>query len=462
MARQPKSRPTIRAKGRATMRRIAPVLFALLLIVVVPNTSLGYAVLTHEAIIDSMWVHDITPVLLKKFPEASEDALREAHGYAYGGAIIQDMGYYPFGSHFYSDLTHYVRTGEFVDALLRDAQDVKEYAFAIGALSHYWADNGGHPIATNVSVPILYPKLKRQFGKLVTYEQNPTAHIQTEFGFDVLQIAQGHYASDEYHEFIGFRVAKPLLERAFKETYGLELASLFTNLDLALGTYRHSVATLIPTMTRVAWETTKRDLAKKGLAQPGTVTADSVKAQSPDRRAALTRDKFLYNLSRSAYTKDWGDQYQKPSFLDNVLSFLFRLLPGFGPFRSFGIKPSTPETELLFMRGFDSTTVLYRRSLVQLGANSLELEDRDLDTGKPTQPGEYSLANGAYGQLLHSIASRKFRDVTPSLRANIMTFFRDTTMRTGTKKDSVAWKQVLRDLTGLRETETAAHPTGQR
>jgi Zinc dependent phospholipase C len=448
------------AKKRKTTHRAAQVLFALLLICVVPNMSLGYSVLTHEAIIDSMWVHDITPVLLKRFPGATADELREAHAYAYGGAIIQDMGYYPFGSKFYSDLTHYVRSGDFVEALLRDAQDIKEYAFAVGALSHYWADNGGHPIATNPSVPILYPKLKSQFGSRVTYEQNPAAHIQTEFGFDVLQIAQGHYASQDYHDFIGFSVAKPLLQRAFKETYGIELASLFSNLDLALGTYRHTVSTLIPTMTRVAWETAKRELAKRGVAQASTVTADSVKAQAPKAGAAMTRDKFLYNLSRSAYSKEWGDQYSKPSFLDRVLAFLFRIMPKIGPFRSLNAMPSTPATELLFMRGFDSTTVAYRKSLVQLGANNLQLEDRDLDTGKPTRSGEYARANGTFEHLLHSIAGNKFQDVTPELRANLLAFFRDTTMRTGTKKDSVAWSQTLRDLNGLRAADSTAHPPG--
>jgi hypothetical protein len=433
-----------------TKRRVAQVLVAIALVFVVPNMSFGYAVLTHEAIIDSMWVHDITPVLLKKFPGATIDELRVAHGYAYGGAIIQDMGYYPFGSRYYSDLTHYVRSGDFVLALLRDSQDLNEYAFAIGAMSHYWADNGGHPIATNVSVPLLYPKLEKKFGTNVTYEENPSAHMQTEFGFDVLQIAQGHYASEEYHNFIGFQVAKPLLERAFKETYGIELASLFTNLDLAIGTYRHTVSSLIPTMTRVAWNSTKDDLAKKGVAKAATVTSDSVKAQAPNPGPSITRDKFLYNLSRSAYSKEWGDQYQKPSFLDRVLSWLFEVLPKIGPLKSFAIKPSTHETELLFMRGFDSTTVAYRRSLVRLSANTLELEDRDLDTGRPTREGEYKSANATYSHLLHSVAKTEFRDVTPELRANIVAFYRDTTMRAGSKKDSVAWKATLSDLQVLR------------
>ena len=176
------------------IKRVTEITLALLLVCLIANTTLGYSVLTHEAIIDSVWDIDIKPLLLKRFPAASVDELREAHAHAYGGAIIQDMGYYPFGSKFFSDLTHYVRSGDFVEALIRDSQDINEYAFAIGALCHYCADNDGHLIATNPSVPILYPKLRRQYGNIVTYYENPAAHIQTEFGFDVLQVAQGHHS----------------------------------------------------------------------------------------------------------------------------------------------------------------------------------------------------------------------------------------------------------------------------
>jgi hypothetical protein len=439
-----------RAVNSPWRRRLAQILVALALVLVVPNMSFGYAVLTHEAIIDSMWEHDITPVLLKKFPGATPDELRVAHGYAYGGAIIQDMGYYPFGSKYYSDLTHYVRSGDFVIALLKDASDINDYAFAVGALSHYWADNGGHPIATNVSVPLLYPKLEKKFGTVVTYEENPTAHMQTEFGFDVLQIAQGHYASESYHDFIGFRVAKPLLERAFRETYGVELSSLFTNLDLAIGTYRHTVSSLIPTMTKVAWNSTKNDLAKKGVAKDSTVKSDSIKVEAATPVSTRTRDKFLYNLSRADYAKEWGEQYQKPSFFERVLSWLFQVLPKIGPLSAFAIKPSTHATELLFMRGFDSTTVAYRRSLVKLGADNLELPNRDLDTGRPTQVGEYHTANDAYAKLLHKVAHSDSPNITPELRANIIAFYSDTTMRAGSKKDSVAWRATLSDLQLLR------------
>jgi hypothetical protein len=167
---------------------------------------------------------------------------------------MQDMGYYPFGSHFFTDLAHYVRSGDFVQALLRDSRDLNEYAFALGALAHYAADTNGHRLGINPVVPMLYPKLKRKYGDEVTYADAPAAHLKTEFGFDVLQIAKGRYASDAFHDFIGFEVSKPLLERVFPRIYSLELPDVFGALDLSLGTYRRTVSGLLPKMTKVAWE----------------------------------------------------------------------------------------------------------------------------------------------------------------------------------------------------------------
>ena len=206
----------------------------------------AYSVLTHEAIIDSLWLDGIRPVLLQRFPESTEEQLKEAHAYVYGGSIIQDLGYYPFGSHYFSDLVHYVRTGDFLQALLDESTDLNEYAFAIGAVAHYGADVEGHSIAVNHAVPILYPKLRRRFGNSVSYADDPSTHLKTEFGFDVLQTARGHYASQAYHDFIGFQVSKDLLDRAFVKTYGLTLKDLFRTLDLSLGTYRFSVSQIDP------------------------------------------------------------------------------------------------------------------------------------------------------------------------------------------------------------------------
>src|SRR4029078_950579 len=135
----------------------------------------------------------------------------------------QDLGYYPFGSKFFTNLLHYVKTGDFVEALIRDAQDVTELAFAIGALCHYAADTEGHALAVNRAVPLMYPKLQRKSGDSGPYDKAPKEHILGEFAFDVLLVAHGGYQQQALHDFIGFEVAKPLLERAVRENRGLEM-----------------------------------------------------------------------------------------------------------------------------------------------------------------------------------------------------------------------------------------------
>jgi hypothetical protein len=110
---------------------------ALLLVVLMcSGGSFAYSVLTHEEIVDLVWAEQIRPPLLQRYPGLTEDQIKEAHAYAYGDAVIQDLGYYPFGSRDFSNL-HCVRSGDFVRELLLGSQDVNEYAFALGALSHY-------------------------------------------------------------------------------------------------------------------------------------------------------------------------------------------------------------------------------------------------------------------------------------------------------------------------------------
>src|SRR6201987_2198559 len=200
---------------------LVPAIVGLIFATCCASSCSGYSVLTHEAIIDSAWKESIVPVLLKRFPNATPEELLQAHAYAYGGAIIQDMGYYPFGNQFFSALTHYVRSGDFVIALLEESKDLNEYAFALGALAHYAADTSGHPLATNRSVAMMYPKLAKKYGPVITYEDKPSAHSQVEFAFDVDQVAEGHYAPKAYHDFIGFKVSKSVLERAFARTYSI-------------------------------------------------------------------------------------------------------------------------------------------------------------------------------------------------------------------------------------------------
>ena len=412
--------------------KIGALLAGLMLVISWPATAAAYSVLSHEAIIDSAWDGNIKPLLLKRFPDSTEEELREAHGYAYGGAIIQDMGYYPHGSIFFSNLAHYVRSGDFVLALLHDSKDLNEYAFALGALAHYAADLDGHRLGTNRAVPILYPKLKKKHGDSVTYEDDPLAHVKTEFGFDVLEVAKQRYAPESYHDFIGFQVAAPLLEQAFRETYGLDLRKTLSNEDKVIGSYRRDVSKLIPRATRVAWSLKEKDIEKD---VPG-----------------ITRRKFLYNLSRSSYERAWGKEYQRPTFWDHFLAALYRILPKVGPLRVLTLKTPTPETERMFQASFNATMDRYRSLLKEQGENRLNLPNSNFDVGEPTGPGKYRLNDDAHAELLDKLAEQKFADMAPELRAELLSFFSDPNAPYAIKRKPKEWSKVEAELQQLKST----------
>jgi Zinc dependent phospholipase C len=412
-------------------RRIIAFVFVFLFLCLATLECDAYSVMTHEAIIDSAWDVGIKPLLLERFPKTTHDELKTAHAYAYGGSVIQDMGYYPFGSKLFTDLLHYVRTADFVEALLRDSQNVNDYAFALGALAHYVADNNGHRLAVNVSVPVLYPKLRAKYGDRVVYDQNPGAHLKTEFGFDVLQVARGRYAPDDYRDHIGFEVARPLLAKAFEETYGLQLDSIFTNLDLAIGTYRRGVSSVVPKMTKVAWQVKKSDIQGE---IPG-----------------ITRKQFLYHLSRASYEKRWSNDYRQPGFGTKVLAFLFRLIPKVGPFSAFAFRTPTPETERFFMASFNAALTDYEHLLVeQSRTGHAELSNDNLDTGGFTGPGQYPLADKTYAELLDRLAKNHFAQTTPELRSAILDFYKDPSAPFTTKKNQKAWAKVTEEVGELR------------
>lgn len=421
------SRPAI-AKGWRLFRVRAA---AILLVVLVCGaaSSSAFSVLTHEEIVDLLWTDEIRPLLLKRYPALTEDQLKEAHAYAYGGAVIQDLGYYPFGNKEFSNLVHYIRTGDFVGELLLESQDVNEYAFALGALSHYAADIAGHP-AINQSVAIQYPKLRAKFGKSVRYAQDKTAHLKTEFGFDTVQVAKNRYASQQYHDFIGFQVSKSLLERVFPVVYGVELKNVLTHEDLAVGSYRFAVSRLIPQMTNVALQTHKKDLMR----------------EKPD----FAKQKFLYRLSRSDYERQWGKDYVKPGVGTRVLSTLLRYMPKIGPFKGLAFNNPTPQTEDLYFKSINTTVDHYRAFLEEIRSDKLVLPNCDLDSGNVTKAAEYSLTDDTYATLLAQLSERKFEGTSPELRANVLQFYFDLSVPIETKKDPPRWQGVLTELGQLK------------
>ena len=422
--------------------RVRQVLCVCLLVLALlrPEAAQAYAVLSHEAIIDAAWDGHIKALLLKEYPQATEEDLSRAQAYAYGGAIIQDMGYYPYGSPFFSDLTHYVRSGDFVRALLHDAQDLTEYAFALGALAHYAADNDGHRIGTNRAVPVLYPGLGKKYGDSVAYEDGKLAHVKTEFGFDVLEIAKERYAPDGYHDFIGFEVARRVLDQAFLETYGLELKSVLVNEEKALNSYRRDVSKLIPKATRIAWHLKK----------------DEIKDDIPD----ATKKRFLYNLSRSNYEREWGKNYRKPSPGEIFLAFLYKLIPKFGPLKVLQFRTPTPVTEHMFEASFNATLSRYRKLLIDTGEGSLQLPNDNFDVGESTRPGKYRMNDEAHARLLDELAETNFANVTAETKAELLHFYADPDAAYATKRHAKAWARVQAQLLQLQTAPVAPLAAG--
>lgn len=397
----------------------------------------AYSVLTHEAIIDAAWKESIVPVLLKRFPDATPEQLLQAHAYAYGGAIVQDMGYYPFGNSYFSDLAHYVRSGYFVLALIEESRDLNEYAFALGTLAHYAADASGHPLATNRAVAMMYPNLAKKYGPIVTYEEKPSAHMKVEFGFDVDQVAEGNYAPKAYHDFIGFEVSKPVLERAFAKTYSVDMSSIIFSVDLAIGSYHHAVSTVIPRSTKVAWHLKRREI------QNG--------------HPSETKTKFIYNISNSGYRKEWGDGYEKPGFFARFKAFLLRLVPKIGPFSAFAFHPPPPAVEQIYMHSFNESLDHYRLLLLAEGEGRLQLPNDNLDTGGLTGPAAYRLTDETYAKLLGMISGKR---ISEPLREDILSYFADLERDFATKKYPKAWQKVLTDLEKLKAQPIAGEHQG--
>ena len=369
---------------------------ALFLLIAIPSRASAYSVLAHEAMIDAAWTEQLAPMLRQRFPRASAADVARARAYAYGGSLIQDLGYYPFGSHFFTDLVHYVRSGDFVEALLRGARDVDEYAFALGALAHYASDNAAHPLAVNRALPIVYPKLRAKFGDEVLFTESPARHVMVEFAFDVLQVARGTFKADAYQELVGFEVATPLLERAFRETYGLELDDVFGNVDLAIGTYRRAASETIPDITRVAWREKR----------------DEILAANP----SITEREFVFTMTRGDYDREYGTTYRKPGLFARLVVAVFKVLPKFGPFRPLAFTPLSGETERMFLDSFAASRERYRALLRSVREGRVAIPDTDLDTGKVPVRGTNALADRTYEKLRKELARKKDLTIPTALR----------------------------------------------
>jgi hypothetical protein len=363
----------------------------------------AYSVLAHEAAIDAAWERELRPLLQQRFPRATADELERARSFAYGGSVIQDLGYYPFGNKFFSNLLHYARTGDFVESLIRNAQTVDELAFALGALAHYANDITGHPQAVNLSVPQSFPKLQAKFGDTVTYVQAPRQHVVVEFSFDVAQAARGRYGFTQYRSMLDFQVAAPLLERAFRETYGLEMDDLFADKERAISTYRYSVSQLIPALTEAAWRDKRDEILKIW----------------PD----ANRERVVFAYRPVDYEKTYGRNYQKPGKRARFLAFVYRLVPKVGPLKPLAFKAPTPETDRLFEDSLTKSHARFDALLRAVRAGGLDLPNTNFDTGRPTQAGDYALADATHAEWLETLVKDGFATAAPPVRGALEAFY---------------------------------------
>lgn len=412
-------------------------LILLLLLSTFPQPSYAYSFLTHEDMVDVAWKGSIRPLLLARFPTATAAQLHVARAYAYGGATIQDMGYYPFGNQFFSNLTHYVRSGEFVDNLFLDAQTVNEYAFAIGALSHYVGDNIGHRYATNISTPIEFPALGKKYGPVVTYDQGTHAHVRTEFAYDVEQLSQHWFAPSGYMKGIGFNVPRRLLEQAFFDTYGLPLRSVLGRPGPAIGSYRSSVKGILPDIARAEILIHRNDFPRE--------------VDTPAFHQFSKRQK------QAGLDNQWARFRSKSGFKLHFIAFMILILPKIGPISDAAIRGPNAETNRWYIESVNRSVDNYEQLLQQATKNplkSLDLPDRDLDTGNMVQPGAYRLTDKTYAQLLGRLTADPHRRVPAGLQKNILAYYSDPNAPISTKKNPNAWSRVQAELVTLRQMDS--------
>jgi Zinc dependent phospholipase C len=435
-------------------------LLAALLPIFFSQHAAAYSLLTHEQIIDLTWQDSIVPLLLSHYPNLTPAELDRARAYAYGGCVIQDIGYYPFGDQFFSDLTHYVRTGDFVLALFRNAHNADELAFAIGALSHYVGDSYGHSEATNRAVAVQFPKLEKRYGPSVNYAEGKHQHVQVEFAFDIDQVAQHHLAPLGYLRHIGLRVPQRQVALAFYQTYGLAERGSRGRQFINMSTYNMATRKFIP---RVAYALT---LLHRKHEPPEPDTPDAAEIEKESAATAMVCKWDIYRKTASIETR--------------LLAGLIVILPKFGALKLVAIKGPTPTAEADYMHSMVAATSNMRARLARFTPQKPQqrpapapayplaklealnaqhpLPNRDLDTGQVVKPGGYSLTDSTYAELLHRLAAEPARPIPPGIKADVEAYYADPNAPITTKKNRAKWEQVQADLKTLEGMPTNAAP----
>ena len=462
------------------VQRLTSLLLFVWLLLASSRSAHGYSVLSHEQLIDLSWNSTIVPILLSHYPLLTTEQLRQAHAFAYGGCVIQDLGYYPFGHALFSNLTHYVRSGDFVQSLFRNAHSADELAFAIGALSHYIGDSIGHSQATNPSVALSFPKLRAEFGSLVNYAQDKNAHGQVEFAFDINQIVKNRLPPAAYLHFIGLKVPQRQLAEAFYETYGLNIGGILGLYHPTLRTYRFGVRSFLPAFAYA-----------EALLHPQRLLADTPGPEID------VYEQHMAQLHREA---EWHRYRKKPGVGTYMLAGLIVILPKIGPIAMLSIKGPTADTEQCYIESVNLSTAALGLVLEQFAARyptagqtterarleglrkenaelsppaaldppsamrysqplpSSLVPNRDLDTGARVVPGGYPLTDETYAKLLTTVTEHPTKPIPAKLKEDIFNYYADPDAPISTKRSPKKWDQVQKHLKLLTSIPTRAEP----
>ena len=409
------------------LRHTTTFLMMVVLPLMVPSICQAFSVVAHQAVVDQAWEGTLLPAIRQRFPSATQQELEDAHAYARGGSHLPDLGYFPLGNHLFTNLLHYVRTGDFYEKALNEARSPQEYAFALGMLAHYEVDTIGHPEATNLAVPIIYPKLDQKYGASVTYADSPSAHLETEFRFDVLEISRQHGTPNLFEDSIAFKVPKGFLQRVFLETYGLKLDDLFVNYDVALNTYRWGFRILIHEGTGIAWELYREDIE---TLQPG-----------------IKRAQFVHAMSRADFVQQFGKAFLEPSYFAQFIGFLGNLVPNIGPLKRLPYKPLPDNVKQFYFRAYRNASDQYLKQVsLAVSGGRLVLPNLILDTGEPAHAGTYAPADRAYAELLDHHAQDHFAHMPKALADDMLGHFRDRDAALKFEESDEKREKILQEL----------------
>ncbi len=462
----------------ARSRTFLMLMLMLVLLFPAGRHAAAYSLLTHEQLIDLTWRDSIVPLLLSYYPELTPEDLEQARAYAYGGCVIQDIGYYPFGDEAFSNLTHYVRSGDFVVSLFRNAQNANELAFAAGALSHYLGDAIGHSVATNRAVPVEFPKLRKKYGPVVSYAEGRRQHVQTEFAFDIDEIAHHRVAPIRYLRHIGFRVPIHQLALAYYQTYGItETFSIAKGRRFNVAGYRFAARAFIP---RIAYAVTLLHRSKEPV-EPVSPEIAEIEKEAAGVAAENHWDRYRHNAGIGTF----------------ALAGLLFVLPKVGPLKLVAVKGPSAATEADYMHSVALSIAAMRQMIARFTPPSTEsaaaqrgtiavntqpadapanedrtypvwlprhpLPNRDLDTGNVVQPGGYPLTDSTYARLLHRLTRHPLQPIPPGIKEDILAYYAHPDLPITTRKIPEEWAQVQADLVQLGHmpisTEPAPYPT---